>query len=172
MDAIEAILTRRSIREYSPKPVAEETVRVLIRAAMAAPSARNLQPWVFLVIDDRETLDAIPSFHPNAAMLRNAPLAIVVCADTSRQPMEGYWLQDCSAATQNILIAAHALGLGACWVGIQPRPEREAGVRRLLALPDRIRPASLVSLGYPAQTKEPVDRFDPTRILRNTWSGV
>lgn len=169
MDAIEAILTRRSIRKYGPGPVSDEMMETLLRAAMASPSARNQQPWAFVVVDDRAILNAVPEFHPHAGMLRHAPLAIVVCADTTRQPLEGYWLQDCAAATQNVLLAAHALGLGACWVGVQPRPEREAGLKRLLDLPDWVRPVALVALGYPAETRERADRFDPARIHRNRW---
>lgn len=167
MDAIEAILTRRSIRQYASGTIPDETVRTLLEAAMAAPSARNLQPWTFVLLDDRAILDAIPDFHPHAKMLRNAPLAILVCADTTRQPLEGYWLQDCAAATQNLLLAAHALGLGACWVGVQPREEREAGLRRLLSLPNEIRPVALVALGWPAEFKGRADRFDATRVYRN-----
>ncbi len=169
MDAIEAILSRRSIRWYTPDPVPEGLVRAVLEAAMASPSARNRQPWAFVVVDDRAILNAVPEFHPHAGMLRHAPLAIVVCADTTRQPLEGYWLQDCAAATQNILLAAHALGLGACWVGVQPRPEREAGLKRLLDLPEWVRPVALVALGYPAETRERTDRFDLSRIHRNRW---
>ncbi len=169
MDAIEAILTRRSIRRYAPGPIPGDVVRTLLEAAMAAPSSKNRQPWAFVLLEDRALLDAIPEFHPHAAMLRHAPLAILVCADTTRQPLEGYWLQDCAAATQNLLLAAHALGLGACWVGVQPRAEREAGLRRLLSLPDTIRPVALVALGLPAETPPRADRFDPSRIHRNGW---
>lgn len=169
MDAIEAILTRRSIRKYRPEEVSSKTIEALLRAAMAAPSARNTQPWAFVVIDDRATLSAIADFHPHAKMLRQAAVAILVCADTTRQPLEGYWLQDCSAATQNILLAAHALGLGACWIGIQPRPEREAFMRDLMALPAHIRPVALVSLGWPGEEKGSADRFDANRVFKNKW---
>lgn len=169
MDAIEAILTRRSIRKYAAGPIPDEAVRTLLEAAMAAPSSKNRQPWAFVLLDDRSLLDAIPEFHPHAAMLRKAPLAILVCADTTRQPLEGYWLQDCAAATQNLLLAAHALGLGACWVGVQPRPEREAGLRRLLALPDFVRPVALVALGLPAETLGRADRFESSRVHHNGW---
>ncbi len=170
MEALEAILTRRSIRRYTSEPVPEDLIHRLLQAAMAAPSARNKKPWAFVVVDDRTILEAIPDFHPHAAMLREAPLAIVVCADTTRQPLDGYWLQDCSAATENILLAAHALGLGACWVGVQPRPEREQGLRRLLGLPDAIRPVAAVALGWPAEKKPPANRYDPGRVHRNRWA--
>lgn len=169
MDAIEAILTRRSIRKYAPGPVPPQAVQTLLEAAMAAPSSKNQQPWAFVLIDDRRILDAIPDFHPHAKMLTSAPLAILVCADTTRQPLEGYWLQDCAAATQNLLLAAHALGLGACWVGVQPREEREAGLRRLLALPDPIRPVAMVALGLPGESKGRAERHDPSRVHRNGW---
>jgi nitroreductase len=113
MDAIQAILTRRSIRQYTQAPVPTELVETLLRAASSAPSAGNRQPWQFAVIRDRAKLDAIPGFHPHAEMVRSARLAILVCADASAQPDPGYWVQDCSAAMQNLLLAAHAQGLGA-----------------------------------------------------------
>lgn len=117
MDALDAIMTRRSVRRFSSEPVDDATVRALLGAAMQAPSAANEQPWQFVVIDDRGALDAIPSFSPYAASVRGAPLGILVCADTRSLPFPGFWVQDCSAAIQNLLLAAHALGLGAVWTG-------------------------------------------------------
>src|SRR5512142_911151 len=108
MDALEAILTRRSVRRYTPEPIAEELLHELLDAAMHAPSAGNEQPWHFVVVTDRETLAAIPRFHPYAVMLRQAPAAIVVCGDPTLEKYHGYWVQDCAAATENLLLAAHA----------------------------------------------------------------
>ena len=118
MDAMDAILSRRSIRSYTSQPVPEDVVKELLEAGMSAPSAGNEQPWHFVVLTDRKILDEIPTFHPYSHMLGGAPLAILVCGDLNLQRYEGYWVQDCSAATQNILIAIQAKGLGAAKVGI------------------------------------------------------
>lgn len=172
MEALEAILTRRSIRKYENKPVPPETIDKLLEAAMVAPSSMNLQPWRFVVISDRAILDKIPEIHPHAKMLKEAPLAILVCADTNAQDMEGYWVQDCSAATQNILLAAHALGLGAVWLGIFPRTERMEGIIGLTGLPDDIKPVTLISIGYPGEVKSPSDRYNSTFVHYNNWQTL
>jgi nitroreductase len=129
---------------------------------MAAPSASNKQPWHFVLIRDRNVLDEIPKFHRYAQMLHQADFAIVVCGDLSLQE-EGFLVQDCSAATQNILLAAHSLGLGAVWLGVYPSGYRMGDVRALLGLPENVIPVSIVSAGYPAETKEPACRFDVLR---------
>jgi nitroreductase len=169
VDAIEAILTRRSIRRYTPQQVPEETVRQLLQAAMSAPSAGNEQPWQFVVITDRRLLDEIPRFHPFAAMLKEASVAIVVCGDLRLEKNKGYWVQDCSAATQNLLLAAHAKGLGAVWLGVYPREDRVVNVRKLLGLPESVVPLCLVPLGYPAERIPSTERYDPSRAHFNTW---
>ncbi|MDT8902441.1 nitroreductase family protein [Anaeroselena agilis] len=162
---MEAIFTRRSIRRYDDRPVEAGAVDKLLAAAMAAPSAGNEQPWEFIVVTDQATREEITRVHPYSQMLRQAPVAIVVCADTarSRYPVD-YWIQDCAAATQNILLAAAAIGLGTCWLGVHPVAERVEGVRRLLAIPDTIVPFAIVAVGHPAEQGGRVDRFDPTRI--------
>lgn len=166
---MDAILTRRSIRRYTAQPVAEELITGFLKAAMAAPSAGNEQPWEFVVLTERTILDRIPSFHPYAAMLKEAPAAILVCGDLAREKHEGYWVQDCSAATENILIAVNEEGLGAVWLGIYPREERVRGLRQLLSIPETIVPFALVAIGYPAEKKEPADRFDASRLHYNSW---
>jgi nitroreductase len=163
------ILSRRSVRKFTKEPVAEEQVRQLLAAAMAAPSAGNQQPWHFVVIDDRRVLDQPPAFHPNSKMLYEAPLAIAVCADLTRDSHHGMWVQDCSAATENLLLAAHALGLGAVWLGIYPREERVGGLRKLLGLPEHVMPLSLVAVGHPGEHPPPAERFQESRIHRNHW---
>ena len=169
MDAMDAILTRRSIRAYTTEPVSDQAVEQLLRAAMAAPSAGNQQPWQFVVIDDRATLDAIPKFHPYSAMLTQAPLAVVVCGDVASAEMPEYWEQDCSAATENLLLAAHALGLGAVWLGVHPEADRVSATRELLGLPEGVLPLCVVSLGHPAEHKGPADRYEVSRMHRNRW---
>ncbi len=167
MEAIEAILTRRSIRRYTSKKVSAKVVEELLKVGMSAPSANNSQPWHFVVIDDRQILDRVPEFHAYSSMLYFAPLAIAVCGDSKVSP--AYWVQDCSAATQNILLAAHASGLGAVWLGIYPINERVRELQKLLNLPEQIVPLSLISLGYPAANKPPENRFNADRVHLNRW---
>lgn len=168
MDALEAIFTRRSIRSFTSQPVQPAQIETVLRAAMHAPSAGSARPWHFIVITNRERLDAIAAEHSSAHMLLEAPLAVMVCADLT-QTRPDRWIQDCAAATQNLLLAAHALGLGAVWVGVQPVPERIALARRTGALPETIEPVSIVALGYPNETPDPVERFKPDRIHYETW---
>lgn len=173
MDAMEAILTRRSIRRYMPDPLPDGAIRRVLEAGMAAPSAGDERPWHFVVITDRETLAAIPGFHSLSRFVPNAAAAILVCADLalSKYPPEDYWVQDCSAATQNILLAAHADGLGAVWLGVHPLKIRIDGFRALCGIPDSVVPFSLVSLGIPAVRKERDHRFDPSRVHRGRWEA-
>jgi len=170
MDAFEAIHGRRSIRQYTDQKVPEDAIEELLKAAMAAPSANNEQPWHLVVIDDRDTLDAVPDWHPYAAMLAQAPLAIVICADTRNGQCKDYWVQDCSAAIQNMLLAAHAKGLGAVWLGVHPEEDRVRKTQELLALPKDVIPLAFVAVGYPAEQKPPEDRFDAGRVHRNRWT--
>ncbi len=168
MEAMDAILTRRSIRKYTSDPVSDEVVTQLLKAAMSAPTAAN-QCWRFVVIRDRNILQAITDFHPHAEMLKQAAVGIAVCADPTLEVLKGRWPMDCAAATENILIGANALGLGACWVGIYPVEERIEGLRQLLDIPENVIPLSMVSLGYPAERKVPPARFKPDRIHRDRW---
>jgi nitroreductase len=169
MDAIDCIFTRRSIRKFEKKPIPKEIVDQLLQAAMMAPSAGNQQPWQFVVIDDRSLLDAIPSVHPYAAMTAESPVAILVCGDLSVEKHKGYWVQDCSAAIQNLLLAAHALGLGAVWTGVYPRQDIMEGLRKMTHLPETVIPLALIPIGYPAQKSGRVDRYDPSRVHHNLW---
>jgi len=166
---MEAILFRRSIRKYTSQPVSQEVIKELLQAAMSAPSAGNEQPWHFIVIDDRQILNEIPKYHPYSKMLKEAPVAILVAGDVNLEKYKGFWVQDCSAATQNILIAAQAKGLGAVWLGIYPLEDRVKAIRQLLGIPENVIPLSLVSIGYPAEQKPPANRFNPARIHYNRW---
>jgi nitroreductase len=166
---LKEILERRSIRKYLELPVSEGDIEKLLRAAMAAPSAGNQQPWEFILIKDRKIMAGITKFHPYSQMLNEAALAIVICADLDKEKHVGYWVQDCSAATENILIEAQHLGLGSVWLGIYPREDRVKGLKELLNLPERVMPLSIVSLGYPAVKKDPSDRYDKLRIHINKW---
>jgi nitroreductase len=169
MEVQQALLTRRSIRKYSGKEVSDEQIEAMIRAAMYAPSARNQQPWHFIVLRDKATLAKIPVFHPNSTMITGASAGILVCADIQLEQSVGYWIQDVAAATQNILLSAHGMEIGAVWLGIYPREERTEGIKNLLSLPPHILPFSIISVGYPAETPPHPDRFKPERIHFEKW---
>jgi nitroreductase len=171
MDAtrIEAILGRRSIRSWRDEPVDDAAVELLLRAAMAAPSAGNQQPWRFVVVRDRQVLARLAAASPYAQMLPAAPLALVVCGDAAAEVHPGFWVQDCSAAVQNLLLAAHALGLGAVWLGYHPREDRVRGAQAALGLPDTVIPLAVVPVGWPAEPKPPADRYDPAKVRFDRW---
>jgi len=168
MEALKTIMTRRSIRKYTDEDVSPELERTLLEAGMAAPSAHNRQPWHFIVVRDRATLDSIPEYHPYSKMLKKAPLAIVVCGDNEVQDTD-FWTQDCSAATQNILLAAHSLGLGAVWLGVHPVENLVAGVKGKLGIPGQVTPLGIISVGHPAEEKPPANRFKEERVHRDRW---
>ena len=169
MELFQVIFTRRSIRQYKSDPVGQNNIKLILQAAMAAPSAHNHQPWCFIIISDPDTLDRIRAFHPYAEMLSSAPVAILVCGDKRIEPNSGYLTQDCAAATQNMLLAAHDIGLGSVWIGIYPKEERMARTAEIVQLPEHILPVSLVALGVPGQIKPRQDRFKPERIHKNSW---
>lgn len=166
---IEAIIKRRSIRRYSSKDVDKSSVEILLKSAMYAPSASNEQPWHFIVIDSKELMDSIMKVHPYASMLSEASIAIIVCGDEKLELSKGYWPIDCAAATQNLLLAAYSLGLGAVWLGVYPRRERQEGIRKIFRLPANVHPFALISVGYPAEEKDVPDRFKEDRIRWNNW---
>ncbi|KAB2952954.1 nitroreductase family protein [Heliorestis acidaminivorans] len=166
---MKSIFTRRSIRSYTDQPVDDATVQELLKAAMAAPSAGNQQPWHFIVVRDRQLLDQVPKIHPYAKMLIEAPVAILVCGDETLEKHKGYWVQDCSAATQNTLLAAEELGLGAVWLGIYPTEDRVLAFRKLFGLPEHVTPLSMIAIGHGAEKKPPADRFNPERVRYDRW---
>jgi len=166
---MDAILKRRSIRKYTGEPVPENALKDLLEAAMAAPSAGNEQPWHFIVIKDRAILDQIPRVHPYSQMIKQAPVAILVCGDLNLAAHGEMWVQDCAAATENLLIAVQARGLGAVWLGVYPREERMDGLRKLLRIPENVVPFSLIPVGYPAERKPPASRYKGSRVHYNRW---
>lgn len=169
MDINEALLYRRSIRKYTDEKVTDAQVEELLRAGMYAPSAVNKQPWHFIVFRNKEVINKIVEIHPNAKMLENASVAILVCWDDNLQHDIGYGPVDCSAVTQNILLAAHGAGLGAVWVGLYPREHRITGVHKLFKLPEHVKPFSIISVGYPAEKKVLPERFKKERIHYESW---
>lgn len=166
---MENILARRSIRSYTAQMVPDEIISELLKAAMSAPSSGNSQPWHFIVIRDREVLDKIPTFHPYAEALKQASVAIMVCGDINLDKYGGRWMLDCSAASQNILLAVQAKGLGAVWLGLYPDEERIKPTRQLLGIPDHVIPLCIIPVGYPAEQKKPSQRFKPERIHQDRW---
>ncbi len=166
-ELIRAIFARRSIRKYTREPISEEDVKTMLEAAMAAPSASNRKPWHFIVVTERQILDNLARAHPYGKMLLEAPLCIAVCGD--KNISSRYWVQDCSAAAENLLLAATALGLGAVWLGVHPREERVNPIRKVLNIPERIVPLNLISIGYPAEKKEPRTQYDEKRVHSENW---
>jgi nitroreductase len=170
MNILDLLTSRRSIKSYTNQEVTKLQVEHLLQASMHAPSAGNQQPWHFLVLRNKDLFEQVVLFHPHAKMLPTANVAILVCGDMAMENKADYWMIDCAAATQNMLIAAHGMDLGAVWLGIYPREERIEGIRALYKLPENIVPFSLVSIGYPAEEKPiPADRFNTERIHFERW---
>lgn len=172
---LDNIMTRTSIRAYQDKPVEDAKIEMLLRAAMAAPTARNKQPWKFVVVKDKSVLRQIADTISTMTMAAHAPVAIVVCGDLNEalpDEGQGYWVQDASAATENLLLAAHGMGLGAVWCGVFPKSDRVAFIRRLLELPASIVPLNVVPIGYPAEAPEPKDKWKPEKIHHEKWGNV
>lgn len=159
--ALDNIFARKSVRTYLNKGVEKEKINLMLRAGMAAPSGRDLRPWEFIVITDRAKLDSMAAALPYAKMLTQARQAIIVCGDSVRS---SYWYLDCSAAAQNILLAAESLGLGAVWTAAYPYEDRMQVVRKFTALPDTILPLCVIPFGYPATSEQPKQKFDEKKI--------
>lgn len=166
---MDAIFSRRSIREYTEKEVSDEKIKELLRAGMAAPSAGNAQTWEFVVIDDKDLMEQIPKIHPYSKMVPDASKVIMVCGNEKLELYNGFWPQDCSAATENILLAAADKGLGAVWLGVYPEEDRIKGFQKLFNLPEHIIPFSLIPVGYPAEEKAEVDRYKEEKVHYNHW---
>ena len=165
------IFGRRSIREYSSNKVTDEVVQKLLEAAMAAPSAVAKDPWRFVVVRNRQKLSQITVALPNGQMLAGAALGIAVCGDleAAHDRQLSYLLQDCSAAIENLLLCAHVLGLGACWLGVHPREDRVQRIKEILGLPASVIPVACISIGYPAESKEPRTRFHADYVHFDGW---
>lgn len=168
--ALQSVLCRRSIRKFSAvRDIADETVDIVLRAAMQAPSAANQQPWRFIVVRDRNRLEAISRVSPYAAMTRDAALAVVIAGDIRAATLPAFWPQDCAAATQNLLLEAVNQGLGAVWLGVHPVKDREVYLARMLELPEGVIPFAVVPVGYPEQPNVFVERWDPDKVHRERW---
>ena len=170
---LDNILARTSIRSYQDRPVEQDKIETLLRAGMAAPSAVDKRPWHFIVVTDKQVLNGLAQANPNAGMAARAPLAIVVCGDKTKAltRVPDYWVQDASAATQNILLAAQGMGLGAVWTGTYPVTDRVEKVAAALNLPEHIVPFCTIVIGYPEKYQAPKDKWDEGNISYNTYGG-
>lgn len=164
-----AIFQRRSIRKYTDQDVSHESIKKLLAAAMSAPSAGNERPWHFIVVKDKERLAQLSNASPYAKMTKEASVAIIVCGDLSLEKFQGYWVQDCSAATQNILLEVTELGLGAVWLGIYPLQDRVQYIQNLFSLPEHVVPFSVIPVGDPAQSPDAPDRYEESRVHHEVW---
>jgi nitroreductase len=171
MEALKAILERRSARAFLDRKVEPALVEQLLAAGAHAPSAGGAEPWHFVVVDDGEALERIGRLVPTAEMAAKAPLGIAVCGDPTLERATDFWLQDCAAATENILLAAHALRLGAVWTGIHPARDRVLRFRQILELPTEVVPVSLVLVGYASRRLDPKDVSLEGRVHRNVWGA-
>lgn len=172
-DALQFILGRRSVRVYRPGEVDERTIRSLLEAAMSAPSAVAKDPWRFVVVRSRPTLTAMAAALPNGQMLATAAVGIVVGGDleVAHDQQLSYLLQDCAASIENLLLAAHVLGLGACWLGIHPREARIQRIANLLRIPASVIPVAAIALGWPGEAKEARTRYNPAYVHHETWTS-
>ena len=168
-DALTVIHSRKSVRKFQDKPVTKDQLETLLRAGMASPSAADQRPWAFVAITDRAVLDTLWYSSPYTKMLRQAKAAIVVCGDTRKGLKSEVWVQDCSAASENILLAAEAIGLGAVWCGIYLNPEPTAFVKKVLNLPAEVIPLNIIAIGYPTGEEKPKNKWDPANIHWNGW---
>lgn len=169
MDTIKALKTRRSVRRFTDEKIPEDLLIDCIECGMYAPSAGNEQPWHFILITDPQILKKIPSIHQYAQMMNDAAAGIVVCFDPTLEKHNPMSVQDCAAATQNILLAVHAMGYGSCWLGVYPREKRMQGFRDLFKIPDHVVPFSAIAVGKPVKEKTEVDRYKSDRLHRESW---
>ncbi len=167
METFNAIFARRSIRKYQNKALETEKLTKILEAAMAAPTARNKQPWRFITVQSEEGKNRIMAAHPYSLMLKTAPCAVIVCADKAEAT--GFFQQDCAAAIQNMLLSATDLGLGSVWLGVYPNEERTNGISKVFNLPENIIPVGIVVLGYADELKGRENRFDAAKIHKENW---
>ena len=172
-EVLNNIFTRKSVRKFIDKKIEKEKIDNLMKAAMSAPSAVNRQPWDFIVVDDVEVLDKLTKALPFAKMTNKADIAIVVCGNLKKAlpgKAKDYWVQDCSSATTNILLAAHAQGLGAVWTGIYNNEEKVKDVQKILELPLHVIPLNVIPVGYPKELNEKDNsRYKEKNVHSNKW---
>jgi nitroreductase len=169
MNVFDAMMNRRSIRKYTDAPVTDEQITKILEAAMMAPSAGNAQPWQFVVVRDKKTQAEIKKINQYAQMADKAPVGILVCGDLSLEKFAGYWVQDCSAAVQNLLLAVQGVGLGAVWTGIHPMQDRIEGFKKLFNLPEQVMPLGYIAIGHPDQHPTAESRYKAERVHQEKW---
>lgn len=173
MDTRKIIFQRKSVREFTNEEVTDAQLEELVKAGMAAPSAINAQPWKFGIVTERSKLDRLGAELPFAKMLKEAPAAIVVCGDLLKALTgtdKNYWVQDCAAATQNILLAAEDMGLGAVWTAAFPYEDRMKPVRKTLNLPEHLVPLNVIPVGHPKEDPKPKDKWNPENVFKNSYA--
>jgi nitroreductase len=166
-ELLDLMYARRSVREYTDEPVSDEQVDIILKAAMAAPSAQDLQPWHFVVVRKRKILDKLTEVHKYAHMLEQAPLAIVVCGD--QEISERHWVEDTCTATQNLLLAATALGLGGVWISLYPKRKHQKYVREILDIPEHVGVLCIVAVGHAAEKEKARTGYNPKRVHQDEW---
>jgi nitroreductase len=166
---VDEILKRRSIRKFTSQDVGADEIKKILAAGMAAPSAGNEQPWQFIVVKDVQGRKKVSECGPYARSAADAPVAIVVCGDMSLEKHQGYWVQDCSAAVENMLLEVTSQGLGAVWLGVFPRQDRVSYLQKYFHLPENIVPFAVIPVGYPAQNLPPADRYNESRVHYERW---
>ncbi len=164
---VDNMLNRKSVRKYSNKPVEQDKIDLIVKSAMSAPSAKNLQPWEFLVVTDKNLLKQIAKYIPNASYSKKSQFAIIVCGD--KNVSEKFWVQDCSAATENILLAVESLDLGAVWCAVYPYEDKVEKIQKLFKLPDNIVPLNVIPVGYPKKKETPKQKYNPKKVHTNSW---
>lgn len=169
MDVLEAIFTRKSIRKFTGEPLSQEQLEIILKAGFSAPSAHNYKPSQFVVIRDAKKLEHIAKHHPYGKMAPNAGCAIIACGDIEKQNVEGFLVEDCSAAIENMLLAAHGIGLGAVWCGISPVPELMQLIKETTNLPDNIIPVGMMVVGHKDQERHVSDRYDAAKVHYDQW---
>jgi nitroreductase len=169
MDAIEAIMNRRSIRKFTDKPLPDGAIDTLLKAAMAAPTAGTQLPWHFIVVKDKAVLKRIAETNKNAQMCASAQAGVLIIGDPTNERFGVFWQQDMGACIQNFLLAVHAEGLAACWTGIYPREERTENFRKDFGVPEHLIPLAFIPVGYADEEKGPSDRYDETRVHAEKW---
>jgi nitroreductase len=166
---MDEIFKRRSVRKFTDQSIKDDLIKKILAAGMAAPSAGNEQPWQFIVVKDKETLKKVSDCSPHAKVAATAMVAIIVCGDLSLERYEGYWVQDCSAAVENMLLEITSLGLGAVWLGVYPLPERVTYLQKYFSLPKNIIPFAVIPVGFPAQELPANDRYNQERVHYEKW---
>lgn len=169
MDVLDAIFTRRSIRKFTGEPVLDNDIETVLRAGFHAPSAHNYQPWDFIIIKDKNKFESIAKVHTYAKMLPQAEVCIIVCGDKNKQTMTGFLIEDCSAAIENMLLAAHGIGLGAVWCGLYPVTHLTKEVKKLCSLPDYIIPVGMIVIGHKGEEKKKKDKYDVAKLHYEKW---